>query len=223
MPSTNTLSSERVPSDDFDFASCKNGRREETQCEALQRAARKQTKRDQWKAASARYYERHPEVKEKKRVKMAEKRAAKKLARRQRDPPTQAECVAYTTVIKLTRTQQLGKFPKEDLDLCPDDSVQRAYLSHDGSNKSFQSEMLEACLGSCWESSAHGSYACKVAVASPLPVASTEDAAAALPSIAEVPTTDAVHPLAMVTPEAAEGSVSCAWSRLAPAYSSEED
>ncbi|KAJ7818075.1 hypothetical protein B0H14DRAFT_2601570 [Mycena olivaceomarginata] len=34
-----------------------------------------QNKRDQWKAASARYYERHPELKEKKRVKMAEKRS----------------------------------------------------------------------------------------------------------------------------------------------------
>ncbi|KAJ7841227.1 hypothetical protein B0H13DRAFT_1910372 [Mycena leptocephala] len=41
-----------------------------------------QTKREQWKAASARYYEKHPEVKERKRVIMAEKRAAKKLARR---------------------------------------------------------------------------------------------------------------------------------------------
>jgi hypothetical protein len=33
-----------------------------------------QTKCDQWKAASARYYEHHPEVKEKKRQKMAEQR-----------------------------------------------------------------------------------------------------------------------------------------------------
>ncbi|KAJ7210212.1 hypothetical protein B0H12DRAFT_1242771 [Mycena haematopus] len=46
-----------------------------------------QGKRDRWKAASARYYERHPEVKEKKRVKAAELRAAKKLARRRWDPP----------------------------------------------------------------------------------------------------------------------------------------
>jgi uncharacterized protein involved in exopolysaccharide biosynthesis len=36
-----------------------------------------QNKRDQWKAASARYYERHPELKEKKRVKMAEKRCVR--------------------------------------------------------------------------------------------------------------------------------------------------
>ncbi|KAJ7810113.1 hypothetical protein B0H13DRAFT_1927520 [Mycena leptocephala] len=48
-----------------------------------------QTKREQWKAASARYYEKHPEVKERKRVIMAEKRAAKKLARRRCDPPKQ--------------------------------------------------------------------------------------------------------------------------------------
>ncbi|KAJ7241518.1 hypothetical protein B0H12DRAFT_1074510 [Mycena haematopus] len=46
-----------------------------------------QSKRDQWKAASARYYQRHPEVKEKKRLKAAERRAAKKLARRKWDPP----------------------------------------------------------------------------------------------------------------------------------------
>ncbi|KAJ6466506.1 hypothetical protein DFH09DRAFT_1097862 [Mycena vulgaris] len=53
------------------------------------RAAREalEAKRDQWKAASARYYENHPEVKEKKRLRMAEQRAAKKLARRRWDPP----------------------------------------------------------------------------------------------------------------------------------------
>ncbi|KAJ6546148.1 hypothetical protein B0H10DRAFT_2202867, partial [Mycena sp. CBHHK59/15] len=46
-----------------------------------------ESKRSQWKAASARYYENHPEVREKKRLKMAEQRAAKKLARRRWDPP----------------------------------------------------------------------------------------------------------------------------------------
>ncbi|KAJ7878691.1 hypothetical protein B0H13DRAFT_1892567 [Mycena leptocephala] len=46
-----------------------------------------QTKCEQWKAASARYYGNHPEVKERKRVIMAEKRAAKKLAKRRWDPP----------------------------------------------------------------------------------------------------------------------------------------
>ncbi|KAJ6462364.1 hypothetical protein C8R47DRAFT_1080253 [Mycena vitilis] len=44
-------------------------------------------KRSQWKAASARYYENHPEVRAKKRLKMAAQRAAKKLSRRKRDPP----------------------------------------------------------------------------------------------------------------------------------------
>ncbi|KAJ7653998.1 hypothetical protein DFH06DRAFT_1133577 [Mycena polygramma] len=46
-----------------------------------------ETKRCQWKAASARYYENHPEVREKKRQKMAAQRAAKKLSRRKWDPP----------------------------------------------------------------------------------------------------------------------------------------
>ncbi|KAJ7796228.1 hypothetical protein B0H14DRAFT_3495028 [Mycena olivaceomarginata] len=53
---------------------------------ALRKAEAVQTKRNQWKAASARYYERHPEVKEKKRLKAAELRAARKLARRRWDP-----------------------------------------------------------------------------------------------------------------------------------------
>jgi hypothetical protein len=70
----------------------------------LHHAAKLRLKRDQWKAASARYYERHPEVKEKKRLKMSEARcvylgstlhiyeliyysAAKKQARRRWDPP----------------------------------------------------------------------------------------------------------------------------------------
>ncbi|KAJ7886286.1 hypothetical protein B0H13DRAFT_2342934 [Mycena leptocephala] len=50
-----------------------------------------ETKRHQWKAASARYYENHPEVREKKRLKMAEQRAAKKLARRRWDPPRRSK------------------------------------------------------------------------------------------------------------------------------------
>ncbi|KAJ7789961.1 hypothetical protein B0H14DRAFT_3502242 [Mycena olivaceomarginata] len=58
--------------------------------DARQKAEAVQTKRAQWKAASARYYERHPEVKEKKRIKAAEQRAAKKLARRRWDPPRRA-------------------------------------------------------------------------------------------------------------------------------------
>ncbi|KAJ6484704.1 hypothetical protein C8R45DRAFT_931155 [Mycena sanguinolenta] len=53
----------------------------------LREAYALQDKRDRWKAASARYDERHPEVKEKKRVRAAERRAAKKLAHRRWDPP----------------------------------------------------------------------------------------------------------------------------------------
>ncbi|KAJ6614215.1 hypothetical protein B0H10DRAFT_1950859 [Mycena sp. CBHHK59/15] len=50
-----------------------------------------ETKHGQWKAASARYYENHPEVRERKRLKMAEQRAAKKLARRRWDPPKKSK------------------------------------------------------------------------------------------------------------------------------------
>ncbi|KAJ6448772.1 hypothetical protein C8R45DRAFT_947788 [Mycena sanguinolenta] len=67
-----------------------HGRRPYGQAHALQ------NKRDQWKAASARYYERHPEVKEKKRVRAAERRAAKKLARRRWDPPKKTRPRKYT-------------------------------------------------------------------------------------------------------------------------------
>ncbi|KAJ7769739.1 hypothetical protein B0H14DRAFT_2632703 [Mycena olivaceomarginata] len=72
-----------------------------------------QNKRDQWKAASARYYERHPEVKEKKRVKAAEQRwsplfsAAKKLARRRWDPAPKR------------KSNQPSGDSREDLDLDP--------------------------------------------------------------------------------------------------------
>ncbi|KAJ7776681.1 hypothetical protein B0H14DRAFT_2631688 [Mycena olivaceomarginata] len=63
--------------------------------DSLQRAAKLRLKRDQWKAASARYYQRHPEAKEKKRLKMSKARAAKKLARRRWDPPRAArDCSA---------------------------------------------------------------------------------------------------------------------------------
>ncbi|KAJ7821916.1 hypothetical protein B0H14DRAFT_2598830 [Mycena olivaceomarginata] len=63
-----------------------------TSCPRLdesQNAEKVQLKRNQWKAASARYYERHPEVKEQKRLKMVAARAAKKQARRRWDPPRQ--------------------------------------------------------------------------------------------------------------------------------------
>ncbi|KAJ6470681.1 hypothetical protein C8R47DRAFT_1077695 [Mycena vitilis] len=80
------------------------------QAERLRRENAKQVKRAQWKAASARYYENHPEVKEKKRLKMAEQRrvlqiagyrtrrslldrATRKAARRVWDPPKNNKCV----------------------------------------------------------------------------------------------------------------------------------
>ncbi|KAJ6492412.1 hypothetical protein C8R47DRAFT_1070460 [Mycena vitilis] len=59
------------------------------------------TKRCQWKAASARYYENHPEVRERKRLKMAEQRAAKRLARRKWDPPKKSRpAVAVRTTVE---------------------------------------------------------------------------------------------------------------------------
>jgi hypothetical protein len=42
--------------------------------DVLRKAEALQNKRDRWKAASTRYYERHLEVKEKKRLKAAEQR-----------------------------------------------------------------------------------------------------------------------------------------------------
>ncbi|KAJ7367581.1 hypothetical protein DFH08DRAFT_795732 [Mycena albidolilacea] len=63
-----------------------------TSCPGLdesQNAEKVQLKRNQWRAASARYYERHPEVKEQKKLKMVAARAAKKQARCRWDPPQQ--------------------------------------------------------------------------------------------------------------------------------------
>ncbi|KAJ7659737.1 hypothetical protein DFH06DRAFT_1326757 [Mycena polygramma] len=65
-------------------------RQEEHDTQRMQRNA-VETKRCQWKAASARYYENHPEVRERKRLKMAAQRAAKKLSRRKWDPPKKAK------------------------------------------------------------------------------------------------------------------------------------
>ncbi|KAF7349469.1 hypothetical protein MSAN_01737200 [Mycena sanguinolenta] len=185
----------------IDFAPYKKGRkswktdpREEAQREAQKCAMRKQNKRDQWKAASARYYERHPEVKEKKRVKMAEKRAAKKLARRQWDPPTKAQA------------QQLGKFPKDlDLDLSPDEH--RAYLSHD--------EILEAYLAetNACEEPAHEGPPLSTSV--PITIGTT--IAATLPSIAEAPTV--VEAPTQDTAAATTPLFPDVWGLLAPAYS----
>ncbi|KAJ7301760.1 hypothetical protein DFH08DRAFT_827224 [Mycena albidolilacea] len=60
-------------------------RREMEEAERIRKA-----QRDRWKAVSVRYYLKHPEIKEKKRAKMAEKRAARKLACRRWDPPKAA-------------------------------------------------------------------------------------------------------------------------------------
>ncbi|KAJ7862890.1 hypothetical protein B0H14DRAFT_3444376 [Mycena olivaceomarginata] len=82
------------------------------EAERIRKAEAVQAQRDKWKAASARYYLKHPEIKEKKRVKMAEKRAARKLARRRWDPPKAAR--------KPDGEGQLGDFsgtPDLDLDV----------------------------------------------------------------------------------------------------------
>ncbi|KAJ7872505.1 hypothetical protein B0H14DRAFT_2570239 [Mycena olivaceomarginata] len=107
-------------------AACRK-RKEEVLC----KAEALQSKRDQWKAASARYYERHPEVKEKKRIKAAEQRAAKKLARQRWDPPKDP-----TKIVKVGRPrsaaararerEQLGVFPKHsDINLAPEEPYLR--------------------------------------------------------------------------------------------------
>ncbi|KAJ7797578.1 hypothetical protein B0H14DRAFT_2618805 [Mycena olivaceomarginata] len=95
-----------------------------------------ENKRDQWRAASARYYERHPEMKEKKHLKMAEKRAAKKLARRRWDPPPAAE--------RRRLEQKLGDFSEVlDLNLSPDGD--RFLPTHD--------DVLEMFIESIYEPS----------------------------------------------------------------------
>ncbi|KAJ7044259.1 hypothetical protein C8F04DRAFT_1174700 [Mycena alexandri] len=77
--------------------------RQQKKAEDIARTSR----RDKWKAASANYYARHPEVKEKKRLKTAERRAATRAAKRRWDPPK-----------KTKRDEQLGDFSETpDLDL----------------------------------------------------------------------------------------------------------
>ncbi|KAF8127738.1 hypothetical protein K438DRAFT_1789822 [Mycena galopus ATCC 62051] len=80
------------------------------------------TKRDQWKAASARYYVRHPELKEKKRLQAAERRAAKKLARRERD------CLKKE---QIGEHNQLCEFPKNHDISLPKTSAQMAVVEVD--------------------------------------------------------------------------------------------
>ncbi|KAJ7906818.1 hypothetical protein B0H13DRAFT_1880219 [Mycena leptocephala] len=99
-----------------------------------------QTKRDQWKAASARYYEHHPEVKEKKRQKMVEQCAAKKLARRHWDPPKLPKKAKSSGLAPDERTPSvehrprpslLGEFTEHaDIDLSPDELDSLATYEH---------------------------------------------------------------------------------------------
>ncbi|KAJ7815140.1 hypothetical protein B0H13DRAFT_1924357 [Mycena leptocephala] len=111
---------------------CKQKRRETQRQRELTKLTAIQTKREQWKAASARYYERHPEVKEKKRQRSAEKRAAKKLARHRWDPPKIPKRPKPLGIVPDThppsdqhrtrQQQQLGKFTERpDIDLSPDE------------------------------------------------------------------------------------------------------
>ncbi|KAJ7453517.1 hypothetical protein FB451DRAFT_1408916 [Mycena latifolia] len=83
---------------------------EKSQADALQR------KRDRNRAASARYYAKHPEIREKKRRQMAEARDE----------------------------QQLGDFPSDlDLDLDADADPPRLFLSHDELLEQFMATMGE--------------------------------------------------------------------------------
>ncbi|KAJ7308735.1 hypothetical protein DFH08DRAFT_823763 [Mycena albidolilacea] len=97
---------------------------EEAEC--IRKAEAVQAQRDKWKAASAHYYLKHPEIKEKKRTKMAEKRAARKLAQRRWDPPKAAwqavrsVCASVQLIVgrKPDGEGQLGDFSgTPDLDL----------------------------------------------------------------------------------------------------------
>ncbi|KAJ7821474.1 hypothetical protein B0H14DRAFT_2599232 [Mycena olivaceomarginata] len=108
-----------------------------------------ENKRDQWRAASARYYERHPEMKEKKRLKMAEKRAAKKtgLAAMGPTPSGRAQ-------------KKLGDFSEVlDLNLSPDGD--RFLPTHEcvfrwdrvSTNNYVPSDVLEMFIESIYEPS----------------------------------------------------------------------
>ncbi|KAJ7135950.1 hypothetical protein C8R44DRAFT_869646 [Mycena epipterygia] len=56
-------------------------------------SAEEPKRRSQAAQASARYYAKHPEIREKKRLQMAQSRAAKKARKRQWDPPKKAKAV----------------------------------------------------------------------------------------------------------------------------------
>ncbi|KAJ7888670.1 hypothetical protein B0H14DRAFT_3430074 [Mycena olivaceomarginata] len=94
-------------------------------------AVRRKRKED--KAASAHYYERHPEVKEKKRLKVAEQRAAKKLARHRWDPPKDPTRIAKvgrprSAAAHAREREQLGDFPKHpNINLAPEEPYLRLF------------------------------------------------------------------------------------------------
>ncbi|KAJ6603522.1 hypothetical protein DFH09DRAFT_1068671 [Mycena vulgaris] len=96
--------------------------------DALEKVAHR---RNRWKAATARYYESHPEVKEKKRKQMAASRMAKKLAKRRWDPPK-----------KIKKDEQLGDFPSDlDLNLTP--TASHNSFTHDELLERYLSEIAE--------------------------------------------------------------------------------
>ncbi|KAJ7854072.1 hypothetical protein B0H14DRAFT_3449860 [Mycena olivaceomarginata] len=101
--------------------------------DVLRKAEALQNKRDQWKAASARYYEHHPEVKEKKRLKAAEQRAAKKLARRRWDPPRDPTRIAKvgrprSAAARAREREHLGDFSKHpNINLTPEEPYLRLF------------------------------------------------------------------------------------------------
>ncbi|KAJ6609625.1 hypothetical protein B0H10DRAFT_2063510 [Mycena sp. CBHHK59/15] len=130
-----------------DLRRCKRNRRAEQERARLNAI---QTKRDQWKAASARYYANHPKVREKKRLRNAETRAAKKLARRRWDPPKKAK--------PTLEDQQLGDFDGNiSLDLSADDEggIHRFTLTDDDLLELFLQSLrhgsADACSDDCTE------------------------------------------------------------------------
>ncbi|KAJ7740987.1 hypothetical protein B0H14DRAFT_3515405 [Mycena olivaceomarginata] len=99
-------------------------RRDKEEAERIRQAEAVQAQRDKWKAASARYYVKHPEIKEKKRAKWRRKgAAARKLARRRWDPPKAAR--------ERDGDGQLADFSATpDLDMSPE-GAESGFPTHD--------------------------------------------------------------------------------------------
>ncbi|KAJ7691094.1 hypothetical protein B0H14DRAFT_3532065 [Mycena olivaceomarginata] len=93
------------------------------EAEHIHKAKAVQAQRDKWKAASTRYYLKHPKIKEKKARQNGGKKVAHKLARRRWDPPKAAQ--------KPDGEGQLGDFSgMPDLDLDVEDGGP-VRLTHD--------------------------------------------------------------------------------------------